>query len=145
MLLHESDRLREIWQNFRDDILGDWVQRQPCSRPATWWTHEAPAEPIPGCSGFHAGQRRRLGGVGTPQHEVISVWPRFEYGIPASWFDEVGASLFGGVPVNQDNPPVFESEATYLDRHGLLTPAELTHLAAHPQVLAPELVTFDDE
>jgi len=145
MLLRDCDRARQIWQNFRDEIMEDWVQRQPCTRPLAWWECDAPTAPIPRCREFQAAQRRRLGGIGIPQHEVIAVWPRFERGIPAAWFDAEGAATFGGVALDEANPPRFESEAMYLDRHDFLTPAERRHLESHPELLTPEVVTFDDD
>ena len=58
-------------------------------------------------------RRQASGGTGTPAHEVQAVVPSFEYGLPAVW-----------VGLDEDDPPVFESEATYLKRHGLLLAGE---------------------
>jgi hypothetical protein len=44
------------------------------------------------------------------------------------------------VAIDPNDPPVFESEATYLDRHGLLSAEEKKHLAKHPELLEPEVV-----
>ena len=41
-------------------------------------------------------------------------------------------------------PPVYESEAAYLDRQGLLTPAEKKYLKEHPESLEPEKVEFEE-
>jgi hypothetical protein len=37
---------------------------------------------------------------------------------------------FAGIPFDADDPPVYESQASYLDRHKLLTPAERRRLRA---------------
>ncbi|HEX9544401.1 MAG TPA: hypothetical protein VF955_04405, partial [Pyrinomonadaceae bacterium] len=57
--------------------------------------------------------RKRLGGIGTPAHECRSVKPDFKYGIPTVWVD-----------VDKDDPPTFESQASYLKRHGMLMAGE---------------------
>jgi hypothetical protein len=79
------------------------------------WITRLPIGTIPGC--YYDGKlpqpRKRTGGTGTPAHEVQAVVPSFEYGLPAVW-----------VGLDEDDPPVFESEATYLKRHGLLLAGE---------------------
>ena len=71
------------------------------------------------------------------------------------WNGPVGAVRVGRVngefvinptfaEIDDADPPVFESEAAYLRRHRLLTPAERVHLKAHPELLVPEVVVFDD-
>jgi hypothetical protein len=106
-----------------------------------------------------AALRRRLGGIGTPTYEVLSEAPNPDYGIPRSWVDQFQADYyngrardihgnrigteyedgdFKGVPIDPDDPPMFESEAVYLQRHGLLTAAEERHLEKHPELLDPE-------
>ena len=89
--------------------------------------------------------RRRFGGTGTPTYECFNYVPEFDRGIPRSWvsaFDERyyrGLAIdIHGKPIGQEyrsgtfagrapapnDPPLFESEPAYLDRHGLLTLAE---------------------
>ena len=60
--------------------------------------------------------RLRLGGIGTPQHEALNVVPVFSFGISAM------------VDVDENDPPTFEAQATYLERHGLLLPGERKRL-----------------
>jgi hypothetical protein len=50
-------------------------------------------------------------------HVVV---PSFTKGIPSSWQS-----------VDENDPPIFESEASYLDRHGLLTATEKKFLEKH--------------
>lgn len=111
------ERLRGIWLELCAELLADWIAERAGSRPAAWWWFDA-AEP-----------RARVGGTGTPAH-----LPECLCGIPTSWFE-----------IDQDDPPRFESQATYLDRHGLLTPAERRVLTARD--FAPEILTLaaDDD
>jgi hypothetical protein len=146
MLQGSLDRLREAWEKVKTEILPEWIRKHPGTRPAAWWEFDAPQEPVPGWPAFHAAQRRRIGGVGVPQHDVIAVAPRFDRGTPCGWFDAEGAAVFeGAIPVDPNNPPTFESEASYLSRLELLTPAEVKYLAVRPELLEPEAVVFDDD
>ncbi len=143
------DRLRRVWRQVKKEILADWIQRAPCTRPWTWWRHDAPAP------------RRRLGGIGTPASEVLAVDDFLEFGIPVRWITPFLADYyngrakdihgniiptpykpgdFTGVPIDASNPPAFESQASFLERHRLLAPVETKHLAAHPALLEPEVV-----
>jgi hypothetical protein len=97
---------------------------------------------------------------------VLNVIPEFACGIPTSWvsaFDEqyyngrardihgtpIGTEyhegMFEGLAPRAEDPPRFESQASYLDRHGLLTPGERRVLTAID--FAPEILdlTADDE
>jgi hypothetical protein len=94
------------------------VKENPGKRPALWWRFDAPRLPVgmfPGC--YYDGKlpepRKRTSGTGTPAHEVQAVVPSFEYGLPTVW-----------VGLDEDNPPVFERQAAYLKRHGLLLAGE---------------------
>ena len=105
--------------------------------------------------------RRRVGGVGTPAHEALNAVPSFVRGIPEYWVDawsveyyngrardvhgkpigtEYHAAHFPYAALDDENPPTFESETTYLQRHGLLTSDEARQL--HPDAFEP--VTYDE-
>jgi hypothetical protein len=73
----------------------------------------------PGCfwDGKLAEPRKRLGGVGTPSHEAYDIVPLYSLGIPNLW-----------VEIDPENPPIFESQAAYLERHGLFLPGERKRL-----------------
>ena len=95
--------------------------------------------------------RQRIGGIGTPSYEVLNVKPSFFKGVSNSFIDENDmkyyADSFKGknvFPIDANDPPEFESEAAYLQRHDLLTPQEKKYLASHPELLEPEKVTFED-
>ena len=145
LLLRNPARVRNLWRAVKTEVLAAWIREHPCSRPAAWWECDGSPEAVEGWPEFRSAQRRRIGGIGEPQHDRIAVVPRFDRGIPVGWFDEAGAALFGGIAVSEADPPRFEAEAEYLRRHNLLTPAELTHLVDHPELLTPEVVTFDDD
>jgi hypothetical protein len=151
MLQRGGSQLKAIWKAVNRELLNDWIKQNPCSRPWAWWEWDAPrAEP-----------RQRLGGTGTPDYEVLAYVPHFDHGIPTGWitkFDEAyynGRALdihgnpigtehkegdFSGVAIDPTDPPTFESEAAYLQRHGLLTPAEARHLEKYPELLNPERI-----
>jgi hypothetical protein len=59
--------------------------------------------------------RRRRGGIGKPRHERLAYYPSFRCGIPDDW---TGAKL------DPRDPPLYEAQATYLERNGLLVPGE---------------------
>jgi hypothetical protein len=143
------EALRARWQEVRDEVLGDWIGAHPGTRPFVWWRLEA-SEP-----------RRRLGGVGTPKHEVLAYYPELRFGIPVSWVDaweveyyngrardihgnrigtEYTEGHFTGRPIDPKDPPQYESEATYLDRYGLLSAEERAALpgdAFEPEFVMP--------
>ena len=95
--------------------------------------------------------RQRIGGIGTPSFEVLAYAPCFCKGIPISFINEWDmkfyADSFKGKnvsPIGENDPPTFESEAAYLQRHDLLTPQEKKYLASHHKLLEPEKVTYED-
>jgi hypothetical protein len=141
---------REAWDALRDEILEAWVQEYPGTRPSHWWRYDAPRMPIgtwPGCywDGKLPEPRLRLGGVGTPAHEVLAFVPAFPFGVPDRWVDAwmvdyyngravdvhgspIGTQYhedhFSGVAIDPDDPPTLESQAAYLERHGMFLPGE---------------------
>lgn len=156
--------LEELWNRNRDYVLMRWIDNRPCTRPGCWWEFDSPRQVI---DGFPAdvwnfpAVRQRLGGIGTPNYEVLNYVPSFLLGMPASWVQQRDVDYyngrakdihgnpivnnkegdFKGLAIDPDDPPVYESQAAYLQRHNLLTPAELLHLKKHPELLEPEKVT----
>jgi hypothetical protein len=116
-----GDKLRELWEEVQDDILEDWVAERPGTRPRLWWRYSAPRisagswEPTNDSylDGRLPEPRLQTSGAGAPVWEHFAYAPSFEYGLPASWvgFDPADA-------------PRFESQASYLRRHDLLTAKE---------------------
>ena len=149
MLSASPDRLRLVWNAVKNEIMVDWIKKNPCERPWLFWKFEAPKKPVDGWEDyerFNSAQRRRLGGIGTPLHEVTCSWGGFPYGIPSSWvIEDLKKVGFEGKVIDPKNPPVFESVAAYLERHGLLSPAEKAYLKKHPEILEPEEILFDED
>lgn len=123
---------KALWQEFGALVLARWVDEAPGTRPALWWQYDAP-EP-----------RRRVGGIGRPLHEFTAYVVRYAYGVPIDWpeddpdlpaeFRPPCAAL-----IDPNDPPLFESQAAFLDRHDLLSPAERDSLDA--SAFDPEPVT----
>ena len=100
----------------------DWIAKRPGTRPTMWWRFDAPRwEPSEKWAPFSSlvsrlpDPRLRLGGTGTPAFETIAVAPSWPLGIPDYWCDDF----------DQADPPVYESQAAYLKRHGLVLPGEV--------------------
>jgi hypothetical protein len=152
------DECREVWLTIRDELLPQWTNEHPGTRP-TWWylfDPECPrisAEDISrhGWTGCYFKKdipdlRRRIGGIGDPSYLHYSLVPHFDCAIPdqfvtvadVEWHREEGEE-FKGVPFDPTNPPTYESQASYLDRHGLLTAAERRRL--RKKDFKPEVLT----
>lgn len=118
----------ELWTTNKNEFLPAFIRRNPGKRPFPWWQWDAPRQTDTGTGCYWEGKRPsarlQLGGTGVPD-----VCASFDHGIPS--MDEV----------NPADPPIFESQAVYLQRHGLLTSAEKRWLAKHPEGLEPETVT----
>jgi hypothetical protein len=132
-----EDKLRDLWKGVREDVLARWAVDHPGTRPSLWWELEAPRQALgtwPGC--FFDGKlqepRKRLGGTGkAPWDAGLAYVPSFRCGVPSYWDS-----------FSEEDPPVFESQAAYLKRQGLLTAAEKRKLK--PSDYRPE-VLFADE
>lgn len=147
--------LPAAWAVARDDVLADWIADRPGTRPPVWWELEALT------------MRRRLGGVGTPLHECLADAPRYDCGVPVDWLSQELASYYTGElrhvvtgervnpgakpedfpypPVDVANPPTYESEAVYLERHGQLTRAEQQLFDASQLDVQPESILGPEE
>jgi hypothetical protein len=137
---HDAARL---WQAHGAAVLEKWIEKSPGTRPTMWWRFSAPRwEP----TGRHVGwyyvaelpePRKRLGGTGTPACETMAYVPSWPTGLPEEWADDF----------DELDPPVYESQASYLKRHGLLEKGELKRL--NPEDFEPEtavdLLHADDE
>lgn len=103
------------WRLYGAQATAEYAQRHPGRRPALWWRHSAPGAP-------HA-ERRQVGGKGKPCGGILV------YGV--SYFIEIDPSGL----------PLFESQAAYLRRLGLLLPGEARRLK--PADYEPETVTVE--
>jgi hypothetical protein len=159
-----------LWAEYRDELLALWVTAHLGTRPPEWWEFDAPRSTIQA----HAGEfdvpepRQRLGGTGTPKHEALAYIPQYDAGIPVDWVDgwevayysglaldvhgqRIGAEHrkgpFTGVAIDPKDPPVYEAQATYLERHGLLFPGERRRLRKadfEPEAVLPAPVDEDE-
>lgn len=164
-----EDRLSvaDLWITHGDDVLAEWVAEAPGTRPSLWWRFSAPraTDNIP--ERWHADTpppiaRRRLGGIGTPCHECLAHALHYALGIPAYWLSRQMADFYNGrttggrvvpahyregyfpwPPVDPDDPPIFESQAEYLERQGLLLPGEAERLTAQDFEFTP-VAALDD-
>ena len=102
-----DDDVRALWTAHAAAIVSDWAEQRPGTRPSFWWKYDAPE------------QRQRLGGTGTPAHEVSAHAPCFVLGIPANWAKDFDPT----------DPPIYESQAAFLKRHVLLLAGEPRRLA----------------
>jgi hypothetical protein len=120
------------WQAVKDELLEDFVLAHPGRRPFFWWKVDSP------------GPRLRVGGVG----DVIPAYnhpDNLKYGIfrKSAFVDDrllaavapIGNEL---VPFDANDPPRYESQAVFLDRHGLLSAAE--RKALPPDAFEPEVI-----
>jgi hypothetical protein len=113
--------LEGLWAAHGEAITADWAAEHPGTRPACWWRWTAPRA----AAGTRWGRyevrdatqfpdpRKRLGGIGTPAPEGLNTIPRFELGLPVDW-----------AAADPSDPPTFESQASYLKRHGLFLAGE---------------------
>jgi hypothetical protein len=153
--VRQGDRIPVIlWDENKHWALPKFVEENPGRRPSCWWRWDAPRCAKGTYPGWHYDSkltepRKRLGGIGTPCHECLGYFPSFSYGVPNNWlppelanlyrgtakdvhgtpiFPEYFAKGFAGLVIDPDDPPVFESQASYLKRHGLLLDGELKRL-----------------
>jgi hypothetical protein len=154
----------DLWAEHADRIIEEHVAQWPGTRPYRWWQYDAPRMAVgthPDCfwDGKLPEPRRRLGGVGTPRHECLGYVPDFSYGLPTGWISQRDveyytgtardihgnpintkpSGTFKGVAIDSDDPPVFESQASYLERHSLLRSGERGRLTKRN--FEPETVT----
>ena len=120
----DCEALRELWGRARGEVITGWLRDHPGTRPAVWWRLDAPRQLL----GTHGGcffdgklqqPRKQLSGAGCDASAISAYMPSYKSGLPKCWAGR-----------EEGDPPVFESQAAYLQRHGLLTPHEVRVLAA---------------
>jgi hypothetical protein len=130
IFLLQDGQLQKLWDEMKEGILEGWISAHPGTRPSLWWRFDAPSSP-----------RERVGGKGELQSEHLAVEASYEFGIPTGWLSEFHERHFPhlkGKAIDPDNPPLYESQASYLQRHNLLTDAEMKFVEKHPELLEPE-------
>lgn len=126
---NDFERNKRLWDEHKAGILTDWVNEYPGTRPSWWWIYDSPrmSEAEAKAHGWRGwffvptlpDRRRRMGGDGLADFETMNVVPCFRCGVPECWDTET---------LNPENPPAFESQASYLERHGLFMPGEKRRL-----------------
>lgn len=163
LFLGDSAACRRTWRDLRDELLPDWIREHPGTRPWAWWEFDAPRWDRK-FGAFYDGTlpepRLRIGGKGTPAFEALAYVPSFTRGIPDIWVSAFDVAYYNGRAkdihgdrigteykeghfphegIDPAGPPVFESEAAYLKRHGLFLPGEekrLTDADFRPEVIS---------
>lgn len=128
-----DEALSALWNQYCDGIVADHADKLPGTRPGRWWKYTA------------SETRKRVGGTGTPCDEALEgYFQRYRYGVPQSWVSPHDVEFycgpppanygfrcrpksvgrFCGVAISSNDPPLFESQASYLKRHGLFIPGE---------------------
>jgi len=119
IVLTESEE-RSAWKEHGAELVEEHVKRSPGTRPAGWWTFDAP------------GPRLRVGGKGEAR------FPKsLRLGIPTYFWD---ARFYGAMKIavpdarpreliDAGDPPSYESQAMFLRRNDLLSPGEESKLS----------------
>ena len=120
----------QLWESNREFVLAEHIKTAPGTRPPLWYCYDAPRSPIGTYPGAHYDgelpeSRERLSGTGTPAYECRNVKPSFSFGIADMWID-----------IEEDDPPVFESQAAFLKRHGLLFSGEEKRSDFQPETVS---------
>jgi hypothetical protein len=99
-----NDRATALWREYGETAIAEFVKKNPGRRPSMWWRYSA-VEP-----------RRQVGGATKRPHES-----GLAYGIRV-YYDPLGKIA--------NNPPIYETEAEYLERLGLWLRGERERLLA---------------
>ena len=131
-----DDQRLLVWKKVREEVLSQWVKDYPGSRPWAWWRFDSPRMALlkdrPFVRDRVCEPRRKLSGAGKPLYLRYKVLlPEINFGIPQSWYG-----------YNLDDPPVYESQASYLKRLDLLLKNEEKRLTTED--FEPETIIFDD-
>jgi hypothetical protein len=91
---------RQLWAAHGAEVLRGWIVENPGTRPSCWWRFDAPEH------------RQRVGGVGAAwgNHQMAC-------GVPLVWVTQTNRTWWGGASgpaIDPKNPPLFESQATFL-------------------------------
>jgi hypothetical protein len=131
---------RGLWLQYQGTLLPSWVGDHPGRRPACWWRYSAPRQAVGTWPGYWFDgrlpePRRRVGGTGDPDSDHLAIVPNYAYGIPATWLDDWWADRLRRERRDlticaycEADPPLYEAQASYLERHGLFLPGERERL-----------------
>jgi hypothetical protein len=140
-VIHEAPRqqLEALWAAHREHVLAAWIRQRPGTRPYAWWVFDAPRadEPWPWWRERTCDPRQRVGGTGQawrdrPRDPHGAYFDPGAFGLPTTWEPE---------SFDPSDPPLFESEAAYLERHALLAAGERRRLG--PDAFTPVALALD--
>lgn len=147
----------DVWKKCKEKVLLEWLEENPGTRPYAWWLFDAPEmheddeqklelkSLIYPCGPRVIDPRKKIGGIGTPDYEVLNCGQSLYFGVPISFVDQWQCDYYNGREKDIDgnqigteykegdfvaeaydphDPPVYETEVAYLKRHGLLTTEE---------------------
>ncbi|MDZ4779595.1 MAG: hypothetical protein SGJ19_05025 [Planctomycetia bacterium] len=124
-----EDDWREAWQAMKDELLPAFIQQCPGQRPWAWWKFEATERRQPADGKPHP--------FDDPERQAHL--DRIAASMPVEDREAYYAScneLYFGLPrclcIKADFGRLYEDQATYLERLGLLTDAEREFIAALP-------------
>jgi hypothetical protein len=121
--------LGDFWLTHGEEITADWAVTRPGTRPSFWWKFSAPRWAT--WDAALGEPRAQVGGAGEAVHRRSCALRlnllHYAIGVSQEWR--------GTDPAD---PPMVESQAAYLRRHGLFLPGEARRLSAADYV--PELV-----
>jgi len=122
LLLNDRKALHGLWNDYRDYVLPEFVEMNPGKRLSLWWEYDAPQinTTWPGVTRITDPRIKVSGYLYLPWDSGKSIKPYYHKGIPCL------SRVFDIYLV--ENPAMFESEATYLKRHGLLSKTEESQL-----------------
>ena len=109
---------RQLWDELRETELPLWTRTRPRHAAVVLVGYSAPE------------RRRQVGGGRTRTNGSVPTWA---WGLPE----------YDAVPVDPRDPPIFESEPAFLERHDLLTADERRRLRAED--FAPVTIGGGDE
>ena len=110
LLMTRVDRWKEWWLTYRDEILTPWNGMFPETMPWAWWEFEAPRWNDSRFSAWSLrlpAPRLKISGSGVYRHDKQSYLPTHSSG------------CYVLIDVDSGNPPVFESETEYMQKHNL--------------------------
>ena len=138
MAFGHGDRFDETaaktaWDIMGDNLLAEWIKAKPGTRPWAWWRWQSPERRPRVDGGTHphenAERSKHVANIDSP-----SAWARafaLNFGLPSMFIPAFDKDLYHEWWRCDDwytETKIFESQATYLLRHDLLTPAEKAEL-----------------
>jgi hypothetical protein len=146
-----ADELAALWHDHGELLVAEHVDQYPGTRPERWWHFDAPREPLVASGSRWHGKlfacRRRIQGVGVPKYEALVSYYNGRsvdvHGKPIG--TEYAEGHFPYLAIDPKDPPMYESEAAFLDRRGLFLPGERRRLKRADFALESILDIFDLE